>query len=202
MRTGTIVLRQMARNARAAVRAARGIPAGDRVVSGGEMSPGDAAAYAEGAYASILRAGLSESDLRGAAVLEIGPGETLALALRLFAAGAEKVVAVDRFLAQAPLERQLSVYRALTDRLEPAERGRATAALVAGEPPLDETKISLIAGVPIEEAGTVLPRGSFDAVVSIAALQHTSDLRAALEVLASLLRPGGTMVHQVDLGDM
>jgi SAM-dependent methyltransferase len=149
------------------------------------MEPAAAAAYADSSFASLVRAGLDASSAR---VLEIGPGESLALGLRLVAAGASEVVAVDRFDVQAPEERRRAVYEAL---LGDEEAVRAALA-----------HVRLMAGVPIEEATRHLEPASFDAVVSISALQHTSDLEATLHSLAQLLKPGGTMVHQVDLGDM
>ncbi len=41
----------------------------------------------------------------------------------------------------------------------------------------------------------------FDAILSCAVLQHVPDPLAALEAMASALRPGGTMVHFINLRD-
>src|SRR4051794_29197173 len=76
-----IVVRQIARNLRAGKRAG-----GGDVASGAELDPAAAARYAESAYRSLVeRSGLGPKELRGARVLEVGPGDNLALALRLYA---------------------------------------------------------------------------------------------------------------------
>jgi 2-polyprenyl-3-methyl-5-hydroxy-6-metoxy-1,4-benzoquinol methylase len=64
--------------------------------------------------------------------------------------------------------------------------------------PVLERARARFAAAPVEwRQGDVmtadLPRASFDAVVSNAALHHIDDTRAALERLAGLVSPGGTM---------
>jgi SAM-dependent methyltransferase len=198
MAIGLIVARQIARNLRAGKGAA-----GADVASGSELDPAAAARYAARVYRSLVdRAGLTAENLAGARVLEVGPGDNLAFALRLIAAGARSAVAVDRFAVLSPSPRQWEVYAELLEVLEGVERQRAQSALCGGaSPPVDPDRIRLTA-VPVERAADVLDRGSFDLAVSIAALQHTLDIDAALRSLDRLLAPGGTMIHQLDLGDM
>lgn len=190
----------MARNLRAARRA----PGAGDLASGSELTPAAAAAYADGAWRSLVEgAGLTGATFAGARVLEVGPGDNLALALRIAAAGAREVVAIDRFAVAAPAERQSAVYAALVERLDGDERARAEEVLRADrQPPLDPERVRLVGGAGAEDAAGALERGSFDVVVSIAAMQHTADLEAALRSLDALLVPGGVMAHQVDLGDM
>jgi hypothetical protein len=133
-----IVGRQLVRNARAGWEASRGrSPRGARA-SGAEMSPEQAAAYAEGSFAVLAEEGAVRP---GDAVLEVGPGESLALGLRLLAAGAREVVAVDRFETQAELGRRAAIYSAIVDRLGGAEREVAQSAIKPDEdPPLDASR--------------------------------------------------------------
>jgi SAM-dependent methyltransferase len=174
------------------------------LASGGELTPEAAAAYADRAYEVLAGdGGVTPGLLSGARVVEVGPGETLTLALRLVAAGARQVMGIDRFAVQADPSRQRSVYAALAARLDGEESERAAAALRDGVgPPLDPARGRLVDGVPIEEARSRLDPDSFDIAVSIAALQHCLDPEAALRSLDALLAPGGLMAHQVDFSDM
>jgi SAM-dependent methyltransferase len=168
------------------------------------MSPDDAAAYADHAFRGLIEAaGVDPSALDGAAVLEVGPGENLAFALRAWAAGAREVVAVDRFETLADGDRQADVYAALAERLPEAARRRAESALEPGSnPPLRPECVRLLAPLPIEDAERALEGRRFDMVLSVAALQHVIDAEATVRALDRLLVPGGVQVHQVDFSDM
>lgn len=204
MRTAPIIARQVARNLRAGVDARRGrTPDGARA-SGAEMTPAEAAAYADAAFEVLVEHGeLRPEELSGAAVLEIGPGESLALGLRLIAAGAAEVVAVDRFDTQADLGRRQAIYAALVDALDPGARAAAEAVVRPGEdPPLDPARVRLEAGTGAEQVDRAVPAGHFRYAVSVAALQHVDDIDAALAAIDRVLEPGGVMAHQLDFGDL
>jgi SAM-dependent methyltransferase len=200
MRAQVVIARQIARN----LRAMHSCPAAGDLASGSELSPASAAAYADGAYRSLAGHGqLDPETLSGAAVLEVGPGETLALALRMIAAGAQTAVAIDRFPVQAGVVRQRAVYRELLERLDGEESARARSVYRdADDPPLDPERIRLMDHLAAENAGAALDPESFDIVLSLAALQHTAQLEPALRSLDRLLAPGGVMAHQIDFGDM
>jgi SAM-dependent methyltransferase len=204
VRHALIVGRQIARNARAVptVRRRRTPPAAR--ASGAEMSPAEAAAYADTAFRTLIdAAGVAAAELDGAAVLEVGPGESLAFGMRAVAAGAREVVAVDRFATLAGAGRQAAIYAALAERLPQPERGRAEAALRPGaDPPLDPARVRLLPATPAEHAGRALAGRGFDLILSVAALQHVGDAEAAVRELDRLIAPGGVQVHQVDFSDM
>jgi SAM-dependent methyltransferase len=166
------------------------------------LSAGEAAAYADSTYATMLRRGLDPKELSGARVLEVGPGDNLGLAVRLVAGGADRVDAVDRFEVESSPEHQRATYTALIARLRGEERERAQAALGEGDELLDPRRVRLHAGLPIERATERFAPGRFDIVVSVAALQHVRDAEAALRALDRLVRPGGLMMHQLDLSDL
>src|SRR3954454_24013142 len=61
------------------------------------MSIDESLAYIDAVYEDFLEYGrLSAEDLRGARILEIGPGDNFGLGLRLLAGGAREVVCADR----------------------------------------------------------------------------------------------------------
>ena len=88
--------------------------------------PSDIPIYVDRANSTFARyqtyGGLTNERLQGALVLEIGPGESLGVALRFVGAGASHVVAVDEFvpLQRSPFHRTL--YHTLTSALDDASR--------------------------------------------------------------------------------
>jgi hypothetical protein len=59
-------------------------------------------AYIDGVFGDYLTyGGLGAADLAGARVLELGPGDNFGVALRFIAAGAKRVVALDKFASSS-----------------------------------------------------------------------------------------------------
>ena len=161
----------------------------------------DSVAYVNAVFSDYVRYGaLSGQDLEGAAVLELGPGDNLGVALRFVGAGARHVRTVDRFVTWRDPAQQERIYRALLESLSGDERQRMEAAISPGSPfGVDEAAIEAIQGVGAEEAAVGEAR--FDLIVSRAVLEHVNDLEGAFAAMDTLLRPGGLLVHKVDLGD-
>lgn len=160
-------------------------------------------AYVDAVFADYLTyAGLSEADLKGARVMELGPGDNLGVALRFLAAGAERVQGVDRFATWRDPAQQKEIYAALLERMDPVGRARAAAAVRLGsEPGFDPDRLQLTEGLPIEEAADRFEPGSFDLIVSRAVIEHVYDTDATFEAIDRLLRPGGASIHKIDLED-
>jgi SAM-dependent methyltransferase len=118
-------------------------------------------------------------DVRGARILELGPGPDLGTGVALLAAGARSYTAADQF----SLARQ---------RSHAYERRVAAR---SGAPEVDLDRIGYVV--------TDFPQladldGPFDLVVSNAHLEHVVDVPGLLFRLSELLAPGGTMCHLVD----
>lgn len=160
--------------------------------------------YVDRVFEDYLRYGPFDlADLEGKRVLELGSGDNFGVALRLTAAGAE-VAAVDRFLPVRDREQQLLIYRGLLPRLEPGQRARLETferGLANGNAIEEQLPVDVHEGVPIEEAPARLGAESFDAIVSRAVLEHVYDLDTAFASMDRLLKPGGWMIHEVDLRD-
>ncbi len=127
-------------------------------------------------------------------IVEIGPGDNFGVALCLLAGGAAEVHAIDRYVPERDEVAQRRIYEALARR-------PGFAALFDG-PPGERTIRGLHyhPGTPAERFfhGAT---GRFDAIVSRAVLEHLYDPLAALDDMARALKPGGTMVHRIDLRD-
>lgn len=145
---------------------------------------------------------LDETRLRGKRVLEIGPGETLGVALRFIGAGAEQVTAVDKFvpLQRSPFHQRL--YTALEAERPPEERERMGQAIdLANGVQVHEDRLTYVYGEGVEDTALRLPGSSFDVIVSNAVLEEVYDLDQLFASLDHLLKPGGRQVHVIDLGD-
>jgi hypothetical protein len=71
-------------------------------------------AYINRVYDEYLQfAGLTPEALRGMRILEVGPGDNFGVALKFLAAGAAKVVALDKFYSERNVEQQTRIYREL-----------------------------------------------------------------------------------------
>jgi SAM-dependent methyltransferase len=164
-------------------------------------SVGEAVDYVEATYGALLqKAGLPSDAFEGKRVLELGPGDSLGLGLRLLAAGASQVVAVDRFAIRYDPGFEAEVYRELLERLPTGERDRAEDAVRPGPAPNPE-RLQLVAGAGIEEAPERFEPASFDVILSIAVLEHVQDSDSTFAAMDRLLRPGGFMVHAIDFRD-
>jgi SAM-dependent methyltransferase len=167
------------------------------------LSTAESVAYVDSVYEDYRRYGhLGAAELEGASVLELGPGDSFGVAIRLLGAGARKVTTLDRFVTWRDGAQQDAIHRALLDSLPAPERERAAPAMVAGtELGVDPERIRAIQGVPAEDAAAELRGERFELIVSRAVLEHVNDPAAVFAAMDELLVPGGLLVHKVDLSD-
>ena len=126
----------------------------------------------------------SAADIAGKVVVEIGPGDALGLAPLFIAAGAERYVAVDRFLGDVWGSGAHGLYQELERLCGPFPIGwRNQVTLVRHS--IEKT----IAGVP-----------RADVILSFDVIEHLLDLPHAVRNMSSLLKPEGRMIHRIDYG--
>jgi SAM-dependent methyltransferase len=149
-------------------------------------------AYIEKVYADYLA--YAGCERFTGTVAEIGPGDNFGLALLLLGSGAEAVHAVDRYRPHRDPARQAAIYRALADRhgLQSRFDGSPSEHTLRG--------LHYYPGQPAETFFRDSTR-RFDAILSRAVVEHLYDPTAALSDMLSALRPGGRMVHRIDLRD-
>lgn len=133
--------------------------------------------------------------------LELGPGDNLGVALLFLAHGARSVTCLDKFESVSDPKRERLIYLALRGLLEPRERARFDEAvqldpLVQWNP----GRIERIAGAA-QDAAAVLNGRRFDVILSRAVLEEIADTDRAFDAMAALLRPGGRLLHKIDLSD-
>jgi SAM-dependent methyltransferase len=147
---------------------------------------------------------LSPGMLRGCHMLEIGPGDNLGVALKFLLAGATQVVCLDKFYSHRNLQQQRAIYQALRAQLSEEEQRTFDTIVhleLEGNVEHDSGGLAYLYGTRIEEADAILDPASFDIILSRAVIQELQDPDAAFAVMDRLLRPGGVMLHKIDLRD-
>lgn len=148
--------------------------------------------YIETVYNDYLKFGKIEHF--NGSVVEIGPGDNFGVGLLMLNGGAEKVIAVDRFYSKRDQEQQNRIYDAMVKKY-------GIEKLFSGVPSENTIRnLNYEYGIPAEEyfKGHT---DSFHAIVSRAVLEHLMDPISMLNHGANALKPGGTMVHEIDLRD-
>jgi SAM-dependent methyltransferase len=132
-------------------------------------------------------------------VAELGPGDNCGIGLLFLADGAERVDLLDRFYSRRDKSTQAEIYRVLMDR------HTRVADTLAGRNLQDDDSFPAVfrryGSAAAAESYFFEHRNTYDFIVSCAVLEHVANLEAALCGMTESLRPGGQMVHFVDLRD-
>jgi SAM-dependent methyltransferase len=145
---------------------------------------------------------LQESGLRvaGAEVLELGTGPVLANGVRFIAEGAASYTALERFDLLRRDTEVREAYRQLIKRLPPEAQQRCRGLIRDDSSPgLFDRRIRCVVK-KIEDSVAEIEPAKCDFVFSFDALEHVDDLFSTLQSIRSLLKPGGVMIHRVDVG--
>ncbi len=150
----------------------------------------------------LTYSGLSREQLRGMKVFELGFGDNIGVALKFIAAGANRVVCLDKFYSKRDLEQQRLIYLALRDTIDEADQESFDEAINLAEGvEINPEKIVCIYGKDVEDATELAALGPFDLVVSRGAIQDIFNPDAAFAAMDRMLVPGGYMLHKIDLSD-
>jgi SAM-dependent methyltransferase len=151
----------------------------------------DAVAYIHRTFNDYERYGaLTAGMIEGANLLEIGPGDSLGVGLRFLARGAASYATLDKFFSSRDEANEQRIYEKLRQDLPEAERLR-----------FQPDKVRAVYGHGAQEADRVFAPASFDGILSRAVLHEIYEAKAALEALDRVLKPGGWMLHKIDLRD-
>lgn len=159
--------------------------------------------YIELVYNEYLEySGLGSQAFRGRRILEVGPGDNFGVALKFLVAGATQVVCLDKFYSERNADQQTRIYLELRKQLSPEEtRVFDDAIKLDGGIELNPERVRYIYGHGIEEADQILEPASFDFIVSRAVIHNVYDIDRGFEAMDRLLKPGGCMLHKIDLSD-
>ncbi len=145
--------------------------------------------------------GLPDDALQGKDVLEIGPGDTLGVAMLMLARGARTVTCLDRFKPTIDVEKN----KAICDHCEhahqrPANENRRPTAIFYRNESSPDGRIVARYGNAIETIASNADCQQYDLIVSRAVLEHVYDLESAWWSMKYCLRPQCRMLHKVILG--
>jgi SAM-dependent methyltransferase len=138
--------------------------------------------------------------VRGRTIVELGPGGEFALEIALIGLGAARTLCIDRDASYLP--KHAARVTALYERVA-HEYGVQTASASAApfwHPPLSPGQFEYLVGKGIERENGIPPE-SVDVIASFAVLEHLRRLDVAFAAMYRLLKPGGWMIHKVDLRD-
>ena len=164
-----------------------------------DQTPEDAAAYFRrcvGDYCHELS--VDRSFFVGKRVLEYGPGDTLGVALYLFAYGAATVHVVDSFAVHRLTLESIAIYRAILASLDGNARARAESAFVVPGDPTSGFDPQAIE-YRVTSHGVSGRRAVYDLVISRSVLALVDRLDETIADVAAALAPGGVSIHKVDL---
>lgn len=146
--------------------------------------------------------GLCDEAIRDKRIVEIGPGDNVAVALKFLAAGAAQVVCLDRFKTIRDPDHERRIYLAVRDRLsEPELRRFDDAVDLRDGIRFNESRLRCVYGVSAEQADRVLGPASADVVISRAVIEEVYRVDELFQSMHRLLAPGGRMAHKIDLRD-
>lgn len=150
----------------------------------------------------LTYAGLSAEAIREKRILEIGPGHSLGLALRLLSLGATQVVSIDKFYSLLDEKEQNKIYKVLRGELTDQEKVQFDQVInLEGQNKKIPERLTYLYGRGIDEVRPLHDQDPFDFIVSRAVLEEISDLNSSFSAMDQLLVPGGIMIHKIDLRD-
>jgi SAM-dependent methyltransferase len=146
--------------------------------------------------------GWSPAAVAGRRVLELGPGLTIGVPLMFAADGASFVAGLDKFVRLQDGPYFVALYGRMRETLSDQQKAAFDRAISL------QPKLSLnprfATYIDHKELTDSLPQlgpGSFDMIVSNAVMEEIYDPTPAFLAQGELLRPGGVMVHRIDLRD-
>jgi SAM-dependent methyltransferase len=154
-------------------------------------------------YANYLRyAGWGNRQVAGKRMLELGPGAHMGVPLLFAADGADYVAGLDKFVPLQTGSYFRSFYTRLRETLENAEKVNFDKAIRL-EPKIElrPAQAQYIYGKELFDSIGDLGPGSYDIIASNAVIEEMYDPTPLFQAQDRLLRPGGVMVHKIDLRD-
>ncbi|MHA1275040.1 MAG: class I SAM-dependent methyltransferase [Promethearchaeota archaeon] len=135
-------------------------------------------------------------------ILEIGTGDNLGIALKFISQEAEFVLTIDKYYIIRERKKEQTLYDKLKRDLNKKQQKLIENTInFENEIQLNKKKLNYIYGVGVENLNFLNIDKAFDVIVSNAVLEHVDDLDKAFLEMDKILKPGGWMIHRIDLRD-
>jgi len=160
-------------------------------------------AYIAAQYADYCHyAQLTPETIRGKRIVELGCGDNVGVALKFLADGAEQVVCVDKFYSVRDVEKERMIYVELRKTLSPSQQEAFDRAVdLSGSIKLSEQRLRCVYGIELSDFVATDTERAFDVVLSRAVIEEIYEPDSLFAAADKLLRPGGLMIHKIDLSD-
>jgi SAM-dependent methyltransferase len=144
----------------------------------------------------------SSATVAGKRVLELGPGFTIGVPLMFAADGASFVAGLDKFVRLQDSPYFITLYTRMRETMS-NEQKAAFDRTIRLQPKLSLNSqfATYIDHKELTDSLQQLGPGGFDMIVSNAVIEEIYDPTPVFYAQGELLRPGGVMVHRIDLGD-
>ncbi len=154
-------------------------------------------------YGQYLRyCGWAPTAVAGRRILELGPGFTIGVPLMFAADGASFVAGLDKFVRLQEGPYFVALYTCIRETLSNQQKA-AFDRTISLQPKLSLNPqfATYIDHKELTDSLQQLGPGTFDMIVSNAVIEEIYDPAPVFEAQGELLRPGGIMVHRIDLRD-
>lgn len=133
-------------------------------------------------------------------IVELGPGDTIAIALFFLAYGAARVFCYDRFKLITNIKKNSTIARRILQIL-PEKQKQELQKIISfnkkGHVQWDTYRLKYLLNT---KHLSQIEKSSVDIIVSNAVLEHVNDLENLFATMSYVMKPGGLMVHAADLG--
>lgn len=160
-------------------------------------------AYIEVQNADYCRyAQLSPEEIKGKKIIELGCGDNVGVALKFLADGAQQVVCVDKFYSVRDVEKERTIYVELRKTLSPIQQVAFDRAVdLSSSIKFDEGRLRCVYGIELGDFIAADTERAFDIVMSRAVIEEIYKPDELFAAADKLLKPGGLMIHKIDLSD-
>lgn len=160
-------------------------------------------AYIETQCADYCRyAQLTPETIRGKRIVELGCGDNVGVALKFLADGAGQVICVDKFYSVRDVEKERMIYVELRKTLSPSQQEAFDRSIDLNGPiKLNEQQLRCVYGIELSDFVNADTEQAFDIVLSRAVIEEVYEPDSLFAAADKLLRPGGLMIHKIDLSD-
>jgi hypothetical protein len=148
--------------------------------------------------------GLASEEIFNKKIIELGFGDNFGVALRFLAAGAAKVICIDRFYSLRDPRHELKIYEGLRRQLSLQERQRFDEVIdLHPHLTVNKERLAYFNGSSLEQFVQNSPdeRNRIDLIVSRAVIEEIYEPRPVFMAADWLLCDGGLVLHKIDLSD-